>query len=162
MKTRTLIIIAVIIVAITLLGNQASLYFSLQDTAGVEKGMTFAEYAALIPAEDRLDFGNYSFYPNDRGFPVLIRCEENKIVEIQVMDLSKISAKQESFEKITVGMTLSQVSQKVGVPGGIAKADDKTLAYNIRNEMMYLIRFTSTDGVFYVESITSESLEQDS
>ena len=159
MKNKTLIIIAVIVVAITLLGNQATLYFNLQDTAGVETGMTFSEYAALIPAEDRLDFGNYSFYPNDRGFPVLIRCEEDKIVEIQVIDLSKTSIKKESFEKITEGMTLSQVSQMVGVPGGIAKADDKTLAYNVRNEMMYLIRFTSTDGVLYVQSVTSESLE---
>lgn len=159
MKNRTLIVIAIIVVAITLLGNQASLYFSLQDTAGVEKGMTIAEYKALIPEEDRLDFGNYSFYPNNRDFPVLIRSEADKIVEIQVLDLSKISAKKESFEKITVGMTLTQVSQRVGVPGGIAKADDKTLAYNLRNEIMYLIRFTQTDGVFYVESITSESLE---
>ena len=82
MKTKTLIIIAVIFVALTLLGNQASLYFSLQDTAGVEKGMTIAEYKALIPEEDRLDFGNYSFYPNNRDFPVLIRSEADKIVEI--------------------------------------------------------------------------------
>ena len=159
MKTKTLIIIAVIFVALTLLGNQATLYFSLQDTAGVEEGMTFTEFHAKIPKEKRNDFGNYSFFANNRGFPVLVRCEEDKIVEIQVIDLSKTKATQESFEKITVGMTLSQVSQRVGVPGGIAKDDDQTLAYNVRNEMMYLIRFTEKDGILYVESITSESLE---
>ena len=52
MKTRTLIIIAVIIVAITLLGNQATLYFSLQDTAGVEEGMTFSiEPGIYLPGD---------------------------------------------------------------------------------------------------------------
>lgn len=159
MKSRTLLLIAVIIVATTLLGNTVVRYMGLKDTAGVEKGMTFSEYTALIPEENRLDFHNYSFYPNDHGFPVMIRCVDDKIVQIYVVDLSKSSASKENFEKIKVGMNLAQVCQIVGAPGGIAKSDDKTLAYNVRNEMMYLIQFTLTDGVMYVESVTSESLQ---
>ena len=159
MNTRTLIFVAIIIVATTLLGNTVVRYIGLQDTAGIEKGMTFAEYTAKIPEEERLDFWNYSFYSNNHGFPVMIRCEEDKIVQIYVIDLTKSRSTQENFEKITQGMTLTQVTQKVGAPGGITKADDKTLAYNVRNEVMYLIRFTMTDDVLYVESISSESLK---
>ena len=159
MKTRTLIIIAVIIVAITLLGNQATLYFSLQDTAGVEEGMTFTEFTAKIPKEERNDFWNYSFFANDRGFPVLVRCEEDKIVRVEVIDASKTSTKDSRFEEITQGMTISQVFQKVGTPYGYSKTDDKTLVYISQNETMYSICFTLTDNVLYVQSVTSESLE---
>ena len=159
MKNRTLIAVAVIMIALTLVGNRATLYFSLQDTAGVEKDMTFAEYTALFPEDKRMDFWNYSLYANNREFPVLIRFEEDKIVEIQVVDMSKAKATQENFEKITEGMTLSMVTQMVGAPGGVTKTDNMTLAYNIRNKVMYLIQFVEKDGVLYVQSVTSESLE---
>lgn len=159
MKTRTLIVIAVIMIALTLLGNQATLYFSLQDTAGVEEGMTFAEYTELFSEDKRMDFQNYSFFSNNREFPVLVRFGEDKIVEIQVIDMSVAKASQENFEKISEGMTLTKVTQIVGAPGGVAKTNDMTLAYNVRNKVMYLIQFAEDDGVLYVQSITSENLE---
>lgn len=159
MKTKTLIIIAVIFVALTLLGNQASLYFSLQDTVGVEEGMTFTEFTAKIPKEERNDFWNYSFFANNRGFPVLVRCEEDKIVRVEVINSAKTSTKDSRFEEITPGMTISQVFQRVGTPYGYSKTDDMTLVYISRNETMYSICFTLTDNVLYVESITSENME---
>jgi len=91
---------------------------------------------------------------------VLIRCEDDKIVKIQVIDLSKASDKPERFEELTPGMTLSQVVQKVGAPDGYSKVDDMTLVYNSRNEWIYQIQFTSEDNVLYVKSVTSESIEQ--
>ena len=161
MKRRTLILLAIAIVATTLLGNSIIRYFGIKDTGSVETGMTFAEYTQLIPEEERLDFFNYSFYLNDFNYPVLIRCAEDKIVQIQVIDPSGITIKQESFEAIKEGMTLSEVSRKVGVPSGIAKADGQTLVYNVRNERLYLIRYTLRDEVQYVESVTAVSLEQE-
>ena len=159
MKTKTLIIIAVVFVAVVLLSNKIALYFGLQDTAGLEKGMTFTEYSQLFPEEKRIDFCNYSICDNDKGFPVLIRCEDDKIVQIEVIDLSEVSDKSTRFEEITPGMTLSQVVHKVGAPDGYSKVDDETLMYNSRNERIYLIQFTLTDNVLYVQSVTSESVE---
>ncbi|MBO5892184.1 MAG: hypothetical protein J6Q30_05665 [Oscillospiraceae bacterium] len=160
MKTKTLIIIAVIFVAVTILGNRATLYFNLQDTSGVEEGMTFTEYTALIPKEERNDFWNYSFFANNRGFPVLVRCEEDKIVKVEVINASKTSTKESRFEEITSGMTISQVFQMVGSPYGYSKTDDKTLVFISRDETMYSIRFTLTDNILYVESIATESIAQ--
>jgi len=160
MKTRTLIIVAIAFVLIVLLSNRISLYFGLQDTAGLEEGMTFTQYTELFPEDKRIDFCNYSICVNDKCFPVLIRCEDDKIVKIQVIDLSKASDKPERFEELTPGMTLSQVVQKVGAPDGYSKVDDMTLVYNSRNEWIYQIQFTSEDNVLYVKSVTSESIEQ--
>lgn len=162
MKNRTLVALAVAIIAATLLGNSILEYLAIKDTGGVAVGMTFAEFEAQMPKEERLDFWNYSFYPNDYEYPVLARCEEDEIVQLQVIDISSIRANQETFEKLTVGMTLSQVTRMVGVPGGIAKADDHVLVYAADSELLYQIRYVLTDGVMYVESITTLNVEQSS
>ena len=162
MKNRTLVAIAVLMVAGTLLGNMIAGYIGIKDTCDIEVGMSFAEFEEQIPKEDRLDFWNYSFYPNNSDYPVLIRCEEDKIVRVQVIDISRISTKQAAFEKLTVGMTLSEVTQRVGVPGGIAKADDHVLVYASGNKLLYQIRYTLIDGVMVVESIAAMDLEQSS
>ena len=161
MKSRTLILIAIVIVATTLLGNSIIHYIGIQDTGSVEKGMSFTEYTQLIPEEERLDFFNYSFFLNDFNYPVIIRCAEDKIVQIQVIDPSDVAVKQEIFEKITAGMSLSEVSRMVGVPVGISKTDSQTLVYNVRNETMFLIRYTLREDVQYVESVTAVALEQE-
>ena len=158
MKTKTLIIIAIIFVSVTLLGNWATLYFNLQDTSGVEEGMTLAEFTAKIPQDERVDFWNYSFFANNHGFPVLIRFEEEIIVDVEVVDATKTSIKQSKFEKITPGMTFSQVFQLVGKPYGYSKIDDMTLVYVSRNDMQYMISFTMKDQVLYVQGVTSESI----
>lgn len=158
MKTKTLIIIAIIFVSVTLLGNWATLYFNLQDTSGVEEGMTLAEFTAKIPQDERVDFWNYSFFANNHGFPVLIRFEEEIIVDVEVVDATKTSIKQSKFEKITPGMTFSQVFRLVGKPYGYSKIDDMTLVYVSRNDMQYMISFTMKDQVLYVQGVTSESI----
>jgi hypothetical protein len=161
MKSRTLILIAIVIVATTLLGNSIIHYIGIQDTGSVEKGMSFTEYTQLIPDEERLDFSNYSYFLNDFNYPVMIRYVDNEIVQMQVIDPSDVAVKQEIFEKITAGMSLSEVSRMVGVPVGISKTDSQTLVYNVRNETMFLIRYTLRDDVQYVESVTAVDLEQE-
>lgn len=159
MKTKTLLIVAVAIVAVTFLGNSFFRWLGLKDTAGIEVGMSYTEYVEKIDKEDRLDFWNYSIFINSHNIPVLIRCEDEKIVQIHPIDLSKADPSQEKFEKIAEGMTLSQVCALVGPPGGIAKDDDRTLAYNVRNEIIYLIRFVETDSILYVESVSTKSMQ---
>lgn len=159
MKKRILLVVAVVIVATGWFGNKILNSIGLRDTNDIVTGMTFAEYLAKTPEDEHLDFWNYSFFVNNYNYPVLIRCEEDKIVQVQVIDLSKTKTSQERFEEITVGMSLLDVSRRVGTPLGTAKDDDMTLVYNSRNETLYLIQFTLTDNVLYVQSITSKSAQ---
>ena len=121
--------------------------------------MTFSAYTKLLPTEERLDFQNYSFYANGFGHPVLLRCDGETIVKLLVIDTSKISTKQESFENLMEGMPLEQVSQRVGVPVGIGNTDDQTLIYSAGKELVYLIRYIPNNGILYVESITAVTKE---
>ncbi len=159
MKKRILLVVAVVIVATGWFGNKIMHNVGLRDTNDIVTGMSFDAYLEKIPDDEHLDFCNYSFFVNNYNYPVLIRCEEDKIVQVQVIDLSKTKTSQERFEEITVGMSLLDVSRRVGTPLGIAKDDDMTLVYNSRNETLYLIQFTLTDNVLYVQSITSKSAQ---
>jgi hypothetical protein len=159
MKKRILLVVAVAIIATGWLVNKIMRDIGLRDTGDITVGMTFAEYIDKVPADEHLDFCNYSYFVNNHGFPVLVRCVDDTIVQMQVIDLSKTRATQERFEKITAGMTLSEVSGQVGTPMGIALADDMTLIYNCQNKYMYMIRYTLTDHILYVESVTCRDME---
>ena len=161
MKRNTLLIVAAVIIVATLFGDWLIGKVSkkdMLDTKGVVIGMTYGEYTE-ISGDGRLDFYNYSFFVNDDNYPVLVRFEENKVAEVHALGAIKAAAKEKQLEKITVGMNLTKVSQMVGAPVGIAKVDENTLFYNLKNETAYLIRFALKDNVLYVENITTESME---
>ena len=158
MKKRILLVAAIAIIATAWFGNKIMHNIGLKDTGDITVGMSYTEYLEKTPVEERLDIGNYSYFVNNHGFPVLIRCVDGAIVHMQVIDLDKTRTNKDRFEQITEGMTLLQVSNLVGTPLGPALDDEMSLIYNCQNKYMYTITYTEKDYVLYVESITCKDM----
>ena len=158
MKKRILLVAAIAIIATAWFGNKIMHNIGLKDTGDITVGMSYTEYLEKTPVEERLDIGNYSYFVNNHGFPVLIRCVDGAIVHMQVIDLDKTRTNKDRFEQITEGMTLLQVSNLVGTPLGTALDDEMSLIYNCQNKYMYTITYTEKDYVLYVESITCKDM----
>ncbi len=156
MKKRILLVVVVAIIATAWFANKIMHNVGLKDTGDITVGMSYAEFLEKTPEEERLEIGNYSYFVNNHGFPVLLRCVNDSIVQLQVIDLDKTRTNKERFEQITEGMTLSEVSILVGTP--IAIADQMSLIYNCQNKYMYTITYTEKDYVLYVETVTSRDM----
>lgn len=156
MKKRILLVVVVAIIATAWFANKIMHNVGLKDTGDITVGMSYAEFLEKTPEEERLEIGNYSYFVNNHGFPVLLRCVNDSIVQLQVIDLDKTRTNKERFEQITEGMTLSEVSILVGTP--IAIADQMSLIYNCQNKYMYTITYTEKDYVLYVETVTCRDM----
>ena len=156
MKKRIILVVVVAIIATAWLANKIMHNVGLKDTGDITVGMYYTEFLEKTPEEERLEIGNYCYFVNNHGFPVLLRCVNDSIVQLQVIDLDKTRTNKERFEQITEGMTLSEVSILVGTP--IAIADQMSLIYNCQNKYMYTITYTEKDYVLYVETVTSRDM----
>ena len=156
MKKRILLVVVVAIIATAWFANKIMHNVGLKDTGDITVGMSYAEFLEKTPEEERLEIGNYSYFVNNHGVPVLLRCVNDSIVQLQVIDLDKTRTNKERFEQITEGMTLSEVSILVGTP--IAIADQMSLIYNCQNKYMYTITYTEKDYVLYVETVTCRDM----
>ena len=156
MKKRILLVVVVAIIATAWFANKIMHNVGLKDTGDITVGMSYAEFLEKTPEEERLEIGNYSYFVNNHGFPVLLRCVNDSIVQLQVIDLDKTRTNKQRFEQITEGMTLSEVSILVGTP--IAIADQMSLIYNCQNKYMYTITYTEKDYVLYVETVTCRDM----
>ena len=156
MKKRILLVVVVAIIATAWFANKIMHNVGLKDTGDITVGMSYAEFLEKTPEEERLDIGNYSYYANNHGFPVLLRRVNDTITQLQVIDPDKTRTNKERFEQIKEGMTLSEVSILVGTP--IAIADQMSLIYNCQNKYMYTITYTEKDYVLYVETVTCRDM----
>ena len=158
MKKRILLVAAVAIIATAWLANKIMHNIGLKDTGDITLGMSYTEYLEKTPEEERMDIGNYSYFVNNHGFPVLLRCVDDTVVQLQVIDLDKTRTNMERFEQIKEGMTLSDVSNLVGTPIATSTAHNIELIYNCQNRYMYTITYTEKEHVLYVESITYKDM----
>ena len=158
MKKRILLVVVVAVIATAWLANKIMHNVGLKDTGDITVGMSYTEYLEKTPEEERLDIGNYSYYANNHGFPVLLRRVNDTITQLQVIDPDKTRTNKARFEQIKEGMTLSEVSILVGTPIATAATEKIELIYNCQNRYMYTITYTEKDYVLYVESITCKDM----
>ena len=155
MKVKnTLLIVVIAIILTSLVGDFVVQKLALFDYGGVEEGMSFAEYEQLIPEDQRFDYHGFSFYMNEANYPVIFKwSEEQRVAEIKSYDPANIKTSTSNFEKLEKGMSLYEVAATVGLPVGSESEDGYILRYWASGGVEYNIRYTLTDGMFYLDSV---------
>lgn len=161
MKVKnTLLIVVIAIILTSLVGDFVVKQLALFDYGGVEEGMSFEEYAQLIPEDQRFDYYGFSFYMNDASYPVIFKwSEDNCVAEIKSYDPADIKTGPSNFEKLEKGMSLYEVSSRVGLPIGSESDDVYVLRYWATGGTEYDIHYTLTDGMFYLDSVVKIETE---
>ena len=151
---NTFLVIVIAIILTSLVGDFVVKKLALLDYGGVEEGMSFAEYEQLILEDQRFDYHGFSFYMNEAHYPVIFKWSEDKCVaEIKCYDPANIKTSASNFEKLEKGMSLYEVSSRVGLPIGSESGDGYVLRYWTTGGVQYDITYTLTDGMLYVDSV---------
>ena len=157
---KILLWVVVAVLATSLFGNTLMRYIGSNDTCGVELGMTFEQYTGIISEQERLDFCGYSFFLNDFNYPLCVRFEQGKIVQLMRIDVSKLGRTEAAFEGLTAGTSIGEVMQKVGLPSMASETQEQTLVYLLSDQLSYHLQYTLTDGILYLESVTAVQTEK--
>lgn len=151
---NTFLIIVLAILITSLVGDFVVKQLALLDYGGVEEGMSFDEYAQIIPEDQRFDYHGFSFYMNEANYPVIFKWSEDRsVAEIKSYDPANIKTATSTFEKLQKGMSLYEVSATVGLPIGSESDDGYVLRYWASGGVEYDITYTLTDGMLYLESV---------
>ena len=158
---RILIWVIVAVLASSLFGNTVMDYMKTHDTCGIQMGMTFEQYALIMPEGERLDFQGYSFFLNDFNYPLWARFKDDKIVQLVLIDVAKMDRSEAAFEALTAGMSIGEVMSKVGLPSISSEEEEMTLVYLLSDKLSYHLRYTLTDDILYLENVTAVKTETD-
>lgn len=103
--------------------------------------MSFTEYTAIVPDEQRLDWLAYSFFQSRDGKTVAVEfdaIERNTVVKVHVLEKAICTA--ETIKDIENGMPLLEVIAKIGNP---VKARGDNLIFRGEGETWHWLKFDS-------------------
>lgn len=130
----------------------------------IEVGMTWDEYAAIIPKDGRLDFLNFScftaFTASDRKFVVVkFRNDSpNSIFSVDVVDSAVLT--EDSFSKVKKGMTFLETVKLIGLPREQLQMGVIVVEYDSQDGKKYQVQFEQgSDDLFELYVIATTITE---
>ena len=119
--------------------------------------MTYEEFLQVVPKDELFSYLGYLFFIDDQGNPCVAFIDEQPgatgtITEYQSYNRKNIDISSDSFEKITVGMSIYDVVAQVGLPTDTATFGMATLVFPAESGE-YVIYWDLTPSPIAVESV---------
>jgi hypothetical protein len=113
----------------------------------VSIGMTYEEFHSFMDGKDVFSYGHYAFWTDENGNEIVVRFSnpELKIDRIEHFPRQGAKPTSEDFEKISVGMDMFDVVERVGKPFRSVTSGLMTLDFLAEDETVYRVSFDTTD-----------------
>lgn len=139
-KTKLFVFITIIVFSLLLLAGCSSGL----DADDITAGMTFDDYAAIVPEEERFDWLAYSFFQTGDGKTVAVEfeaIERTSVVEVHVIEPAVCT--EAAVHEIERGTKLLDILRTLGFP---SSAESAYLWFTDENGTQY--RFLFDSGYF--------------
>ena len=138
MKTKLFTTIASLLLGITFLFTSCSARISIEDIDKY-KGASYEELSELFFGNEHFEHGEFVFIKDRRGTNVVaeLKIGSNEVVDIRAYP--PVSPSHEDFEKITDGMSVFDVVERVGIPFGSFTSGVDSLSFKASDGSVYMV-----------------------
>ncbi len=108
----------------------------------IEVGMTWDEYAAIVPEDGRVDVLNFSCFTASDGKSVVVKFTTGisaSVFSIDAVDSAVLT--EESFSKVEKGMTFLETVELIGLPSEQLIMGVIVVAYDSQDGKQYQVQF---------------------
>ena len=129
---------------------------TITDHEGISAGMSYEDLCDLLENKKSYQYYNYIFLTNKWGNPIVVELNYNDFSVSKIRCYSSLwtSTSPHAFEQIEEGMSISEVTSRVGIPFTSRTGGKITLNYHSESEDEYVIYFDlEKDWTITVESV---------
>ena len=129
---------------------------TIADHEGISAGMSYEDLCDLLENKKSYQYYNYIFLTNKWGNPIVVELNYNDFSVSKIRCYSSLwtSTSPHAFEQIEEGMSIFEVTSRVGLPFGSTTFGMNSLSYydTSGNECRIYLTYDE-DYSFYVQSI---------